>query len=276
MPLLETLSAKPYTKARIVTACIIIFEAILLWVLPKAFETIFPKDLRWSEFPIAFISLINSTLAFFFSYQAFSSYDPPDLQRKVWRFVMISMAVLLLGHFTSIIMRFGFRVNMAHPPTWPDWFGYIWFLPALLIALIREYNLVRTRTKPNRIMSIGLPTTLTIFTLVLLLISPLFTARIIGVTERIVALWFVGFSFAILLVAIALMSEIYSGLLSMSWKIIIIAVFVFCLYYALFYFIGANLLEAGRPWLKIIQPLLSQLGTILIAMASYIEIHIIS
>ncbi len=233
------------------------------------------KDLRWTEFPVAFITLINAAAAFYFAYQAFNLYEQADLQRKVWRFVMFAMAFLLLGHFVSMLMRFGFRVDMSRPPTWPDFFGYLWFLPCLLVALLREYRLVRTDAAPNRIMKVGLPFVLLIFAGVVALVSPFFSPSFISLAERVASLWYIAFSFAILIVAVSLLSEIYSGLLSLSWKLIIAAVFVFCLYYAAFIYIGANNLERGSQLIKVAQVSLSQLGTILIAAGAYVESRIL-
>lgn len=251
-------------------------EAFLFLVLPKLFENLFPNNLLWSEFPVSLISLVNSIVAFIFVYRSFDSYDSQDLKRKIWRFVMFAMALMLLGHIVSILVRFFLNVEISRPPTWYDWLGYIWILPCLFVALLRQYRLVRTDSKPNFIMKYGLYVSLTVFVLILALVSPVFSPTFISISERFFALWNICWSFAIVIIAISMLSEIYSGILSMSWKLIISAVFVICIYNALFVFIGSHNDLRSLEFLTIFTQTLIQSATILIAVAGYFERKIIA
>ncbi|NLI40920.1 MAG: hypothetical protein GX421_07050 [Caldisericales bacterium] len=267
----DRLRKRPFLSGSIIVAVVVVIEAMLLNVLPGMMAEFVPNDLRWTEFPTAFITLVNASLAFLFSYQAFNTFDPGDYKRKIWRFVMLSMGAWVIGHFLSVAVRFGFMVDMARPPNIADYLGYLWMLPLLLVALSRQYGLVRTNSPPNRLMKLGLFVVLLLFAGTILLVSPFFSPRFITLPERLVSLWYIGFSFAIMVVAVSLLSEIYSGLVSVSWKFIIMAVFFFCLSFTLFYFIGTNNLDRGSHFAKTLQAILSQTGTILIGTASFIE-----
>ena len=150
-----SLRKRPFLSGTIIAFIIIAIEAILLNVLPGIMARLIPNDLRWTEFPTAFITLVNASLAFFFSYQTFSAFDLQDYKRKIWRFVMLSMGAWVIGHFLSIIIRFGFMVDMTRPPNVADYLGYLWMLPLLLVALSRQYGLVK-KLPPNRLMKLGL------------------------------------------------------------------------------------------------------------------------
>lgn len=266
-----SLRKRPFLLGTIIAFIIIAIEAILLNVLPGIMARLIPNDLRWTEFPTAFITLVNASLAFFFSYQTFSAFDLQDYKRKIWRFVMLSMGAWVIGHFLSIIIRFGFMVDMTRPPNVADYLGYLWMLPLLLVALSRQYGLVKTNSPPNKLMKLGLAVVLLLFAGTILLVSPFFSPKFITLPERLVSLWYIGFSFAIMVVAVSLLSEISSGLISVPWKFIIMAVFFFCLSFVLFYFIGTNNLDSGSHLVKTLQAILSQAGTILIGTASFIE-----
>ena len=268
---LKSLIKNPLAQALFAVTVVALLEAVLFFLLPKVMLALVPNDQKWSDFPISLISLINAVFAFIFTYKCFDLYDTADLKRKIWRFVMFSMAFMIIGHVVSILMRFCFSVEIARPPTWPEWLGYLWILPCLYVALLRQYRLVRTDSKPNVIMKHGLILALIVLVFILTLVSPLFSPTFISLPERIYSLWQICWSFAILIIAVSMLSEIYSGIISMSWKLIISAVFVMCIYYAMFVFIGSHNNLKSNELLMIFTQTLIQSATILIAVSGYFE-----
>lgn len=273
---IKGLLKNPLFQALAVVTITALFEALLFFTLPKILEEVFPNNLLWSLLPASIISLANAGVAFFFVYRCFDSYDPADMKRKVWRFVMFAVALMLIGHLVSILIRFFFNVEISRPPTWYDWLGYIWVLPCLFVALLRQYRLVRTDSKPNTIMKYGLYGSLGAFVLILVLVSPLFSPSFISLSERFFALWHICWSFAIVIIAVSMLSEIYSGILSMSWKLIIAAVFVICVYYAFFIYTGSHNNLRTNELLMVFTQTLIQSATILIAIAGFFERKIIA
>jgi hypothetical protein len=273
---IKGLLKNPLFQALAVVTAIALFEALLFFILPRILQEAFQNNLLWTFLPASIISLANAGVAFFFVYKCFDSYDPADLKRKIWRFVMFAVALMLLGHIVSILVKFVFNVEISRPPTWYDWLGYIWIMPCLFVALLRQYRLVRTDSKPNSIMKYGLYGSMVVFSLILLLVSPMFSPSFISLPERFFALWHICWSFAIVIIAISMLSEIYSGILSMSWKLIIAAVFVICVYYAFFIYTGSNNILRGNDLLSVFTQTLIQSATILIAVAGYFESKIIT
>jgi len=228
-----------------------------------------------NNLPIVIIQLLNSVAAYYYSYKAMLTYDHLDYHRKIWRFVMFSMFFLMLGNFVSLVSVYVFNIYVFRPPSLVDWFGHLWILPMLLIAISREYFLVRTASPPGRIMKIGLPIVLAAYVIILTFVSPFLAPSSITIPGRIISIWNIGFAFACIIISVAVLSEIYQGLLSRSWKIIVLAILFFSVNYALFQFFYAHRIGIGSQLINTFMMIFSQIGSLLIIFASYVEIKMI-
>lgn len=247
------------------------FVIFLVWYLLKDY---FPGV--FSDAPVVVLSLVNAVFAWRMSLKAMWTYEPDDDSRRVWRFIMFAMFMLMVGHFLNMVMVFFFRNVNIKPPNISDWLGYIWVPVFLLVALYRKYKLVRTVGKPNMFMAVGQPLALVVFGLMVVLLSPFVAQIFFTIQLRLVSLWMIAFISASLLYSAAILSEIYTGLLSRSWKNIIIAVVSFAIFYVAFFFFLTNNLLAEQQWIfKAVQPIFLQITPIFIALAAYFEIEII-
>ncbi len=229
-----------------------------------------------SDAPVIVFSLVNAIFAWRMSLKAMWTYEPDDDSRRVWRFIMFAMFMLMVGHFLNMVMVFFFGNVNIKPPNISDWLCYNWVPVFLLVALYRKYKLVRTVGKPNVIMALGQPLALIVFGLMVVLLSPFVAQIFFTIQLRLVALWMISFISASLLYSAAILSEIYTGLLSRSWKSIIVAVVSFAIFYVAFYFFLTNNLFAEQQWIsKAVQPIFLQITPVFIALAAYFEIEII-
>lgn len=229
----------------------------------------------FNQIPAVVFTIANSVAAYFLSLKAMNTYETHDESRKVWRFIMIAMFMLSVGNIITFLLKYVFRDINLKPPTIADWFGYMWVFPSLLIALVRKYNLVKTVGKPNSIMVV-LPAVLAIFVMMCILLSPFVSQILFNLQLRLMALGIIAFTCAILIYALSILSEIYTGILSRSWKTIIAGIFVFAIYYVAYYFILSNNLFAGIKLIDdLIMPMLAQTLPIMIGLAAYFEMDII-
>jgi hypothetical protein len=270
--LIKRLLKNPFDRARIILLAVLILEALAFFFLPKIFAGSKTGNIHYRNLPILIIHFLNALVAYYYSYKTMQNYDFTDYHRKIWRFVMFSMFFLMLGNLVSILVIYVFKVYASRPPSWAEWFGLLWVLPLLLVAISREYSLVKTASPPGKIMKIGLLLVLVVYALMLTFVSPILAPGVFTTATRMISLWNIGFAFACIIVSIAVLSEIHKGLLSRSWKIITTAILFFSVNYAIFQFISANRIIINIPLL----PLLSQVGTLLIILASYIELKMTS
>ncbi len=270
----------PFNTSRIIFFLVIIIEGFLFWKLPDLMVQNNIIDTTKQNFPVLLIQIINSIVAYMFSYLTMLSYEKGDFHRKIWRFVMFSMFFLMLGHMISFFSIYVFKVPKIPSSGWQIWFSFAWVLPMLLIGLTRQYNLVKTASPPNTFLKRGLWSVIILYAFTLLLISPIFSKGSVSLSERLVALWNIGFAFACVIISVALLSEIYKGLLSRSWKIIIFAVLFFSLNFTVFHFLGSNNVALQteivfvKKLVEVTPKLLSQVGPLLIILASYVELRI--
>jgi len=250
------------------TAVLIVSE-ILIFSLIVARANVSYHNL--SRLPIDIIQFGNALLAFIISLKTMNIFEVGESHRRIWRFVMLGVFFLTLGHFVSILNQYIFKITLLRPPGIQDWLGYLWVLPMLFIAISREYNLVKTKSMPNKFMRIGLIAAIALYAVVLVVISPVVTTDV-TVAERLVSLWNIGFSFACVTISISLLSEIYSGLLSTSWKIIITAVCVMAANYVLIYLVGRT---TSSSFIDVLSLTTSQIGPLLIALAASVERSIV-
>ncbi len=269
---LQKLLKDPFYRIQIILGSIVIIEIVAFIFLPRLMSGATGTKIAINNnLPIVIIQLLNSGAAYYYSYKAMLTYDPSDYHRKIWRFVMLSMFFLMLGNFISIVCVYIFGIDVFRPPSLADWFGHLWVLPLLLIAISREYYLVKTASPPNKIMKIGLPAVLIGYAIILAFVSPFLAPGSITIPSRFISIWNIGFAFACMIVSIAVLSEIYQGLLSRSWKIIIMAILFFSVNYALFQFISANRIGTGNLMVSTFMMIFSQIGSFLIILASYVE-----
>jgi hypothetical protein len=221
------------------------------------------------------LTIANSIGAYIMSLKAMNTYEPHDESRKVWRFIMFAMFMLSVGNIITFLLKYILMDINLKPPTIADWIGYIWVFPCLLIALVRKYNLVKTVGKPNSIMMF-LPVVLAIFVMMCILLSPFVSQILFNLQLRLMALAIIAFTSAMLIYALSILSEIYTGILSRSWKTIIAGIFVFAVYYVGYYFILSNNIFAGVKIIdNLIMPTLAQTLPIMIALAAHFEMEII-
>lgn len=229
----------------------------------------------FNQIPAVVFTIANSVAAYFLSLKAMNTYETHDESRRVWRFIMIAMFMLSVGNIITFLLKYVFRDINLKPPTIADWFGYMWVFPSLLIALVRKYNLVKTVGKPNSIM-VALPAVLAIFVMMCILLSPFVSQILFNLQLRLMALGIIAFTCAILIYALSILSEIYTGILSRSWKTIIAGILVFAIYYVGYYFILSNNFFAGIKLIDdLIMPMLAQTLPIMIGLAAYFEMDII-
>lgn len=263
----------PITTAYIIAFGVLIIEAavfgITSWLTSDSGGGIF------NQLPAVIFTIANSVAAYFLSLKAMNTYETHDESRRVWRFIMIAMFMLSVGNIISFLLRYVFRDINLKPPTIADWLGYIWVFPCLLIALVRKYNLVKTVGKPNSIM-VALPGVLAIFVMMCILLSPFVSQILFNIQLRLMALGIIAFTCAMLIYALSILSEIYTGILSRSWKTIIAGIFVFAIYYVGYYFILSNNFFAGTKIINdLIMPTLAQTLPIMVGLAAYFEMDII-
>lgn len=270
----------PFNTSRVIVFSILLIEGICFWLLPDLFGGKNVVNPIKQNLPVVLIQLLNAVGAYILAYLTMLSYEYGDYHRKIWRFVMLSMFFLMIGYLIFFFSAYVFNVSKIQSSGWPNWLSFIWVLPMLLIAVIREYLLVKTASPPNRFLKYSLWSVIGLYAIMLLLISPIFSAGFIALSERIVSLWNIGFAFACAIVSVAVLSEIYKGLLSRSWKIIIFAVLFLSLNFTLFQFLVANniALQTESIFIKklveVTPKLLSQVGPLLIILASYVELKI--
>lgn len=270
----------PIIRAYVVTFIIIAIQFIVLACLAVFSSPNGIGDKTPSQLMTVIFSIINSVAAYALTLKAMNTYEQDDNSRKVWRFVMFAMFMLALGNIIIFMLRYVFSNVNLKPPTFADWFGYLWVFPCLFVALFRKHSLVKTEGKPNPIMLLGSITSLAVFVVMVIILSPFVSQIFINLLHRLMALTFIAFICAILVYSVSILSEIYTGLLSRSWKTIIIGIFLFALYYVAYYFLMSNnIFNSVNPFDQIINlaviPMLGQCFPILIGLAAYFEIEII-
>lgn len=263
----------PITAAYIIAFGVLVIEAIVF-----AITSLIASNNGggfFSQIPAVIFTIANSVAAYFLSLKAMNTYETHDESRRVWRFIMIAMFMLSIGNIITFLLKYVFRDINLKPPTIADWLGYMWVFPCLLIALVRKYNLVKTVGKPNSIM-VALPAVLAIFITMCILLSPFVSQILFNIQLRLMALGIIAFTCAMLIYALSILSEIYTGILSRSWKTIIAGIFVFAVYYVAYYFILSNNIFAGIKIIDyLIMPMLAQTLPIMIGLAAYFEMDII-
>jgi hypothetical protein len=267
--------SNPITRAYFVAFGILGVQAIVLICLAIFIPSNYFGD-SISQLVTVIFTIINSVSAYILTLKAMNTYEPEDNSRKVWRFVMFAMFMLALGNIITFLLRYVFSNVNLKPPTLADWLGYLWVFPFLFVALFRKYRLVRTEGKPNPMMFVLTIVVLVVYIIMAVILSPFVSQIFFNLLHRLMALTIVTFICAMLIYSVSILSEIYTGLLSRSWKTIIIGIFLFALYYVAYYFfMSNNIFNEAKAINLVIMPLLVQCLPILIGLAAYFEMEII-